>query len=124
MFLMECLSWPPRAGYRCGAFCRSGGRPPRSSRRPVAPAHDAGHLKPLIDRLASLKPEFLARVTTIIEKIVLLTQDVATAKPTGHSAGGRLVAQVPICYAAKKSTVTVAGAQRWIQIVCGDHGHD
>ena len=36
---------------------------------------DIGHLKPLIDRLASVRPEFLARVTTIIEKIVLLTED-------------------------------------------------
>ena len=35
-----------------------------------------GHLKPIIDRLASLSPEFLPRVSTIIEKIVLLTEDV------------------------------------------------
>ena len=34
-----------------------------------------GHLKPLIDRLAAVKPEFLQRVSTIIEKIVLLTDD-------------------------------------------------
>jgi transcriptional regulator with XRE-family HTH domain len=37
---------------------------------------DIGYLKPIIDRLASIKPEFLARVTTIIGKIVLLTEDV------------------------------------------------
>ena len=37
---------------------------------------DIGRLKPLIDRLAAVKPEFLARVSTIIEKIVLLTEDV------------------------------------------------
>lgn len=36
---------------------------------------DIGHLKPLIDRLATLRPEFLARVTSIIERIVLLTED-------------------------------------------------
>lgn len=36
---------------------------------------DIGHLKPLIDRLASVKPEYLARVSTIIGKIVLLTED-------------------------------------------------
>jgi transcriptional regulator with XRE-family HTH domain len=36
-----------------------------------------GHLKPLIDRLATLRPEFLARVTAIIEKIVLLTEQTA-----------------------------------------------
>lgn len=38
-----------------------------------------GHLKPLIDRLAGLEPEFLARVEAIVERIVLLTNDVATA---------------------------------------------
>ncbi len=40
---------------------------------------DIGHLKPLIDRLATVRPEFLARVTAIIGKIVLLTEDVTTA---------------------------------------------
>jgi len=35
-----------------------------------------GHLKPLIDRLAGVEPEFLARVEAIVEKIVLLTDDV------------------------------------------------
>ena len=40
---------------------------------------ELGHLKPLIDRLATLKPEFLARVTAILGKIVLLTEDVAEA---------------------------------------------
>ena len=37
---------------------------------------DIGHLKPLIDRLASVSPEFLPRVSAIIEKIVMLTQNV------------------------------------------------
>jgi len=41
---------------------------------------DIGHLKPLIDRLASIKPEFLARITTLIEKIILLTEDVTAVK--------------------------------------------
>ena len=40
---------------------------------------DIGHLKPLIDRLAAVKPEFLQRVSTIIEKIVLLTDDMTAA---------------------------------------------
>ena len=40
---------------------------------------DIGHLKPLIDRLAALRPEFLPRVSTIIEKLVLLTEDVTAA---------------------------------------------
>jgi transcriptional regulator with XRE-family HTH domain len=35
-----------------------------------------GHLKPLIDRLSSLEPEFLGRVEAILEKIILLTDDV------------------------------------------------
>lgn len=37
---------------------------------------DIGHLKPLIDRLARVKPEFLPRVAAILERIVLLTEDV------------------------------------------------
>jgi transcriptional regulator with XRE-family HTH domain len=37
---------------------------------------EIGHLKPIIDRLASLSPEFLPRVSAIIEKIVLLTQNI------------------------------------------------
>ena len=41
---------------------------------------DIGHLKPLIDRLASMKPEFLARVSGIIGKIVLLTDDVVASR--------------------------------------------
>ena len=40
---------------------------------------DIGHLKPLIDRLAAVRPEFLARLTAIIGKIVLLTEDVTAA---------------------------------------------
>lgn len=35
---------------------------------------DIGHLKPLIDRLASVPAEALARVATIIENIVQLTE--------------------------------------------------
>ena len=41
---------------------------------------DVGHLKPVIDRLASIRPEFLAGITAIIERLVLLTEDV-TGKP-------------------------------------------
>jgi transcriptional regulator with XRE-family HTH domain len=37
-----------------------------------------GYLKPLIDRLSSLEPEFLGRVEAILEKIILLTDDVIT----------------------------------------------
>ena len=35
------------------------------------------HLKPLIDQLAKVEPEFLPRVESIVEKIVLLTHDVS-----------------------------------------------
>ena len=41
---------------------------------------DIGHMKPLIDRLSAVKPEFLDRIATIIGKIVLLTQDVTAEK--------------------------------------------
>jgi transcriptional regulator with XRE-family HTH domain len=41
---------------------------------------DFGHLKPLIDRLATVEPELLPRVAAIIEKIVLLTGDVVAVK--------------------------------------------
>src|SRR6267142_5442688 len=37
-----------------------------------------GHLKPLIDRLGGLEPEFLGRVEAILEKVILLTDDVIT----------------------------------------------
>ena len=40
---------------------------------------EIGHLKPLIDRLASVAPEFLPRITAIIGRIVLLTEDVTAA---------------------------------------------
>src|SRR5688572_32044061 len=37
---------------------------------------DIGHLKPLIDRLAAVKPEFLPRVQMIVGKIVSLMEEV------------------------------------------------
>ena len=43
-----------------------------------------GHLKPIIDRLASLSPEFLPRVSTIIEKIVLLTENITHGDKAKH----------------------------------------
>jgi transcriptional regulator with XRE-family HTH domain len=48
---------------------------------------DIAHLKPLIDRLASVRPEFLPRVAAIIGKIVLLTEDMADAQPPLRKAG-------------------------------------
>src|SRR5437870_8087279 len=40
---------------------------------------EIGHLKPLIDRLAAVPPEYLDRVSTIIQKLVLLTEDMTAA---------------------------------------------
>jgi transcriptional regulator with XRE-family HTH domain len=37
---------------------------------------DFGHLKPLIDKLSGVQPEFLARIAAIIGKIVSLTEEV------------------------------------------------
>jgi transcriptional regulator with XRE-family HTH domain len=44
---------------------------------------DIGHLKPLVDRLAAVRPEMLDRVATIIGKIVTLTEDLATESHPG-----------------------------------------
>ena len=38
-----------------------------------------GHLKPLIDRLASVDPNYLDSVSDIVHKLVLLTEDGAAA---------------------------------------------
>ena len=43
---------------------------------------DIGHLKPLIDRLATVKPEFLSRLAAIIDKIVQLTDYLPATPPT------------------------------------------
>ena len=41
---------------------------------------DIAHLKPLIDRLATIRPEVLPRVAAIIEGIVMLTENVTAAE--------------------------------------------
>jgi transcriptional regulator with XRE-family HTH domain len=41
---------------------------------------DIAHLKPLIDRLATIRPEVLPRVAAIIEGIVMLTEDATAAE--------------------------------------------
>lgn len=46
---------------------------------------NVGHLKPIIDRLASIRPELLAEVTAIVERLVALTED-HTGKPSRHPA--------------------------------------
>ena len=47
---------------------------------------DIGHLKPLIDRLASVAPELLPGVSKIIERIVALTEDMTAPKRKSRSA--------------------------------------
>lgn len=42
-----------------------------------------GHVKPLVDRLAGLRPELLPYVTAILGKVVLLAESVVTAAPSG-----------------------------------------
>ena len=42
---------------------------------------DIAHLKPLIDRLANVPPELLPKVSTIVEKVVLLTEQLSPAPP-------------------------------------------
>jgi transcriptional regulator with XRE-family HTH domain len=56
---------------------------------------DIGYLKPLIDRLAEVRPEFLPRVGAIIGKLVLLTEDV--------TASAMLMPRKPIVQLRKKS---------------------
>src|SRR5258708_7134002 len=48
---------------------------------------DIGHLKPLIDRLAAIRPELLPRVATIIENIVRLTENVTSKSLTKQKPG-------------------------------------
>lgn len=45
---------------------------------------DIGHLKPLIDRLAAVRPELLPRVAAILENIVTLTE-AAPMKPESQA---------------------------------------
>lgn len=45
---------------------------------------EIGHLKPIIDRLVSVSPEFLPSVLAIIEKIVLLAANVRQADKPGR----------------------------------------
>lgn len=40
-----------------------------------------GHLKPLIDRLAAVRPEFLPAVAEILERLVRLTEGVTETQP-------------------------------------------
>ena len=44
-----------------------------------------GHLKPLVDCLAAVPPEFLPQVTAILTKVVALAESVIIAAPSGGS---------------------------------------
>jgi hypothetical protein len=41
---------------------------------------DIAHLKPLIDRLASIRPELLSRVEVLIEQIARLTEEASAPR--------------------------------------------
>ena len=45
-----------------------------------------GHVKPLVDRLAAVRPELLPHVTAILTKVVALAESVATAAPSAAAA--------------------------------------
>ena len=46
-----------------------------------------GHLKPLVDRLATVRPELLPHVVAILGKVVLLAEGVVDAAPPRSSSG-------------------------------------
>jgi transcriptional regulator with XRE-family HTH domain len=48
-----------------------------------------GHLKPLIDRLAALRPEQLPHVMAILGKVVLLAESAVNAAPSPRRQGPR-----------------------------------
>ncbi len=51
---------------------------------------DIGHLKPLIDKLATVRAEFLPSVSAILGKIVLLTEEVTAKKVLQKPAARKL----------------------------------
>ena len=53
-----------------------------------------GYLKPTIDRLSSLEPEFISRVEAILEKVILLTDDVITTTRVQTAQNGRAEREV------------------------------
>lgn len=54
-----------------------------------------GHLKPLIDRLATVSPELLPRVSAIIEKIVMLTKDMGAKTEAPSEQHGKFQRKSP-----------------------------
>ena len=45
---------------------------------------EIGHLKPFIDRLASVRPDLLPRVMDLVEHLVLLAEHAAAPAPKGR----------------------------------------
>jgi len=56
---------------------------------------DIGHLKPLIDRIASVPPRSLALVAAIIEQAVLLAEQAAPKPPAKQEGQGRRTSRQP-----------------------------
>jgi len=57
---------------------------------------EIGHLKPLIDRLAGVEPQLLRRVEVIVEKILLLTDDVVTTTHEPHKMSAQAIARLEL----------------------------
>jgi transcriptional regulator with XRE-family HTH domain len=82
---------------------------------------DIGHLKPIIDRLAGLQPEFLERVESIIEKTILLTDDVLTTVRTQAMPAADAATFVPIALRERRRKMS-AKAIAVIERVLGVSG--
>jgi len=48
-----------------------------------------GHIKPLVDRLAAVRPELLPQVTAILAKVVVLAESVGVAAPPARASQPR-----------------------------------
>jgi transcriptional regulator with XRE-family HTH domain len=84
-----------------------------------------GHLKPLIDRLAGLEPQFLGRIEAILEKIALLTDDVVSTTRLlmvsgPHDDGEQRRKMAPHVIARLEKTME--GARRFSGIVSAEKG--
>jgi transcriptional regulator with XRE-family HTH domain len=78
-----------------------------------------GHLKPLIDRLIGVEPQFLARVEAILERIVLLTDDVViTTRVQVDSNGSRKMSAEAIAHLEK----VVRSERRFSGVISADKG--
>ena len=85
-----------------------------------------GHLKPLIDRLGGLEPEFLGRVEAILEKIILLTDDVMitmrmqTVQDTNGDRNGRR--PIPARTMARLEKILDGRSQQFSGVVSAERG--